>query len=344
MKKVLAIFALMALAFAPAIGWSAGMSDDVTRDTTPGDPFELQISGGTLPAPTVIDPVATQEVFYAVRGADGVIYYTMRDVCPDNAAACHAVPNPLVPATFTNGQDMRKVGFYEFLAGHAPFSPVVGVVPPAGIAFGPPVGTAAEADFGGEFFAATNIIGIVDGIAMGPGINGDPVLSGPATGGMGDANADGWPGGAGQTPWASIPTGQSADSDPDLHYMTATYPNQWGGTAFALLSDPLRSTTPISPFDIMIEVRGNNGTIYRTAYNLNAVLVPPAVPTPPIPVLNSGTGAAMAYVDRVFPSDVTGACNIGDGFPGCATRFNPITGFLVNDSGQEQTPWRAIAN
>lgn len=169
---------------------------------------------------------------------------------------------------------------------------------------------------------------------------------------MGDANTNGWPGAAGETPWAPLPTGQTADNDPDIHYMTSTFPNQWSVQVNpylitlqnAFFSDPLRSQTPISPFDLIIDVRGDDGVIYRTAYNLNAVLVPPAVPVPQIPVFNSGTGAAMAYVDRQFPSDVGGACNIGDGFPGCATRVNPNTGFLVNDSGQEQSPWRAVAN
>lgn len=350
MRKALMFLAVAAFIVCPVMSWAAAISDDVTRDTTPGDPFELTVTlpAGNTNAYTVIDPIGTQEIFYAVRGADGRYYYTFRDLCPDNSAACAA------------GEEMRHLGRLECQEGFDVFSPVQGGnlcangPPFAGITFGPLTGT-PNADFGGEFFAATNIAGEVGAwaglTAFGPGLNGDIVMSSTANNGMGDANVDGWPGGAGDTPWVLIPTGASGDSDPTISYETAPYQYQWaaqfnGLTAQAFFTDPRRNTQIISNFDILIDVRGNDGVIYRTAYNLNSVNFPmSAIPTPPIPGLDAGTGAALAYVDGDFPVDTGagGAVN-GDGWPRIATRINPNTGTIVVGSFAEESPWIAVSN
>jgi hypothetical protein len=249
---------------------------------------------------------------------------------------------------------MRRLGQIECDSGFTVYHPTVGQLCTAGaiawITYGPATG-AAQADFGGEFFAATNILAEVAGgtvavTAIGPGLNGDPVMSQVANNGMGDANNDGWPGGAGETPWVPMPTGATGASVPSLTYATAPFNHQWAPNLalLAFFSDPLRTTQIISNFDIMIDVLGNDGRVYRTAYNLNAYMFPTsAIPTPPLPALNPGTGAAMVYIDRQFAVDTGAGVVTGDGWPRIATRLNPNNGLIVIGSFAEESPWARVA-
>lgn len=345
MKRIALLIGLLCFIASPVNVWAAAMSDDITRDATAGDPFELVLSINGIGFDAT-DTIGTQEIFYAVRGADGRYYYTFRDLCADQVAQCNAAGT---------GQDMRRLGAIECQMGFQVYHPNPGpgvdlcTLQNTWIAYGPATGT-AQADFGGEFFAATSIVAEVGGpfglTTFGPGLNGDPVMSQVANNGMGDANNDGWPGGAGETPWVPIPTGATGASVPSLTYATAPFQHELSQAAslLAFFSDPLRTTQIISNFDIMIDVLGNDGRVYRTAYNLNAVMFPTsAIPTPPLPALNPGTGAAMVYIDRQFPVDTGAGVVTGDGWPRIATRLNPNNGLTVIGSFAEESPWVRVA-